>query len=37
MLPVTRLRLQFTSVATCCMNVERTELAEELLEMRDYL
>ncbi|KAG2482925.1 hypothetical protein HYH03_018203 [Edaphochlamys debaryana] len=27
----------FTSVATCCMNAERTDLAEELLEMRDYL
>ncbi|KXZ45326.1 hypothetical protein GPECTOR_56g423 [Gonium pectorale] len=27
----------FTCVATCAMNAERTELAEEVLEMRDYL
>ncbi|PNH00886.1 Alpha-galactosidase [Tetrabaena socialis] len=27
----------FTYVAGCCMNAERTELAEDILEMRDYL
>ncbi|GIL44168.1 hypothetical protein Vafri_1698 [Volvox africanus] len=27
----------FTCVAACCMTAERTDLADEVLEMRDYL
>ncbi|GFR39913.1 hypothetical protein Agub_g419 [Astrephomene gubernaculifera] len=27
----------FTCLASCCMGAERTQLAEEVLEMRDYL